>query len=1444
MKTFLFSLVLALGLAPLFGAITPTSTVLTDTNRLVISPSNFWSSNFFSINVKQPPFNAKGDGVIDDTAAIQKAIDAAITNKGHVFFPPGVYLVAPGAWGDYVLLLGYSSYDQVMGLKSATHPTTPYQESPQFGALTLEGAEAGKRLARIDTTPHQTYSKGAVIKFTGTMTGKLGLQTGYYQRNIKLKNLTFVGTGQGVTSIGVRHNALSSFFDVENCDFQHWGTAIDIGGDYGVSAAAASDWNRISDTRISYTDIGVKVNHYNAYLTEIFSGAISARIPIWNAMGADAVFPSPPVKVFGGFLSPLTEYNGVLLQGTVAAAAASQITLTNLTKTVKVRNASFALTTNITAGSIADVTTNMFALVEGNEALTGAARVPEWGVLNQITSVNPTTWALGVIGNVNHTLIVGSPVYVFLPAAALWGDNFHLFGTHIEAVEAEDFGFGPMLAWLKGWRSTTTFDSVFVNLFSLDTGFNRIQPKIYHNPSVGSTGFPLELNNCVFNVRFPKMEVSATMGVRSRNNTWMTEPLFLDHNGNAADGVVREGDSSFVKLRTEFGSGGGAEWYAQTPQMGRDRYEQLSGEFKRITPVTSTQPTKATSGEVFILENDTPKLALYRAAVVNGVPGYYDATVIDATATINIVTDATLATVNKMTNLYIGRVISIAGAGPAAAALTTRIVDMKVNAAGTVRTIYLFNAASTTVTGAVISAVAPVIESFARQGEFGTASPATGTYRTGDLVWHQNPVANGKLGFICVSGGSPGTWQDFGTIGTAATFGTNTATTVQLTVKGGTAGTDMFVLDRTEGVVQKSSFRQGSASTTLYDVTGAGNMWSATKTLFTAPSAVNAAGGNWQVDVSGNSTQAGTITGTGAGGFSLTGGEQAGDPAAPVAGSRLLYPKSTGWFERNSAGTVVGPFGVGTVGGTGTPGVLPYFSGASTLADSPVSRVDADTARVANLQITTNLTAAAAVVTNDFTVDATTFQVSAANNSLGIGVTPTATSLLKAATASDLAAGYVFAGLTKAVRVGTTTALALVEGVDNTGVVSYQPLVVNGSTLSLRSGAVERIGISAAGVINVANLTASQAVFTDASKNLVSVATTGTGSAVLATSPTITTPVIAQINDANGNEELIFTATASAVNELTVANAATGGAPTISATGGDANIDIAITPKGTGMIRIPDGTAANPGLGFGSSDDGSGTGFHRLAAVNDTAWSANGADILGLNANKFITVPNDGVVAWVSGALDGSIVTELRGTTANTLQLGRNLATPNAQAITFGAASGTDKAAAATATLIAPLGTGTGTDGAFVVSTGTGAQATSSTLHTARPRMWIEGDPVTLTETVATTIATISVGAALFVGGEALVTVFASDGTDHQSLTSTVKFDAISKAGVITATATQTDNTTAASAGTLTATYTTSTSGGNFLIQCNATSSLPQTTLKAALQMRFNGTDATTVTVP
>ena len=75
------------------------------------------------------------------------------------------------------------------------------------------------------------------------------------------------------------------------------------------------------------------------------------------------------------------------------------------------------------------------------------------------------------------------------------------------------------------------------------------------------------------------------------------------------------------------------------------------------------------------------------------------------------------------------------------------------------------------------------------------------------------------------------------------------------------------------------------------------------------------------------------------------------------------------------------------------------------------------------------------------------------------------------------------------------------------------------------------------------------------------------------TNKTLTSPKIGtSILDTGGNELALLTATGSAVNEITLANAATGNGPIISTTGDDAAVDLNLNPKGAGVLKS--GTAA------------------------------------------------------------------------------------------------------------------------------------------------------------------------------------------------------------------------------------------------------------------------------
>jgi hypothetical protein len=109
-----------------------------------------------------------------------------------------------------------------------------------------------------------------------------------------------------------------------------------------------------------------------------------------------------------------------------------------------------------------------------------------------------------------------------------------------------------------------------------------------------------------------------------------------------------------------------------------------------------------------------------------------------------------------------------------------------------------------------------------------------------------------------------------------------------------------------------------------------------------------------------------------------------------------------------------------------------------------------------------------------------------------------------------------------------------------------------------------------------------------------------------------TTPQLGGQLDVNGNaigdgtlELLKFSETASAVNELTITNAATGNNPSISATGDDSNIGITLTPKGTGEVTIAAGNLNYGGTAVTSTGaelnklDGAGT---LKQAGKETIW--------------------------------------------------------------------------------------------------------------------------------------------------------------------------------------------------------------------------------------------------
>lgn len=138
----------------------------------------------------------------------------------------------------------------------------------------------------------------------------------------------------------------------------------------------------------------------------------------------------------------------------------------------------------------------------------------------------------------------------------------------------------------------------------------------------------------------------------------------------------------------------------------------------------------------------------------------------------------------------------------------------------------------------------------------------------------------------------------------------------------------------------------------------------------------------------------------------------------------------------------------------------------------------------------------------------------------------------------------------------------------------------SGSTLTLSNG----VTLAVSNSLTFTGTNGTSFAFPGSSDTVVTLAATQTLSGKTLTAPRFAD--LGFIADANGNELIVMDTTASAINEITVANAAVGGMPSISATGGDTNISLRLIPKGTGSVQIPDGTSSIPALRGSDADSG------------------------------------------------------------------------------------------------------------------------------------------------------------------------------------------------------------------------------------------------------------------
>jgi len=167
------------------------------------------------LNVKKAPYHALGDGIHDDTAAVQKALSDGLNKHRIVYLPNGTYLIsrtlqwrsgeggAWNGWGRYLSLQGQSRSGTILRLKDAIFLD---KGKPQAVLYTASGNDFNNDAYRANGSGNQAFEDSICNLTVDTGRGNRGAVGVDYQvsnwgalRDVTIRS----GDGQGIAGISL-----------------------------------------------------------------------------------------------------------------------------------------------------------------------------------------------------------------------------------------------------------------------------------------------------------------------------------------------------------------------------------------------------------------------------------------------------------------------------------------------------------------------------------------------------------------------------------------------------------------------------------------------------------------------------------------------------------------------------------------------------------------------------------------------------------------------------------------------------------------------------------------------------------------------------------------------------------------------------------------------------------------------------------------------------------------------------------------------------------------------------------------------------------------------------------------------------------------------------------------------------------------------------------------
>lgn len=295
-----------------------------------------------TVSVKD--FGAVGDGVADDTAAIQAAVDAIGVNGGVVVFPSGgTYKVTSiNTTGKLVILWGYGAIISCQSATGAIYKTDHGNKLSVFGltfnatgtfrAINCQQAPSSTVYYELEISDC-TFNMGSGVfgiycvgtrephindcTFTNTTSG-CGI---YFSQCVSPFVIKCIFKGQTYTGTAVSYPGTGTPFDaglvLRDCEIMGWNKGVEIIG---------CDWLVIEGCTIDYNNYSIKLAAQDeASISGNYIGSLADNAALWITDDATVAAPTTCQKIivinntFTGHYTGGNTYDCVLIDGATSS---------------------------------------------------------------------------------------------------------------------------------------------------------------------------------------------------------------------------------------------------------------------------------------------------------------------------------------------------------------------------------------------------------------------------------------------------------------------------------------------------------------------------------------------------------------------------------------------------------------------------------------------------------------------------------------------------------------------------------------------------------------------------------------------------------------------------------------------------------------------------------------------------------------------------------------------------------------------------------------------------------------------------------------------------------------------------------------------------------------------------------------------------------------------